>query len=172
MEPIMTLKIDEMQGFFVEDKQIDIVQNSYSRLHGVIQSMEGAIHPDILTQLKDIQSTIHQTFKPYWNAKDVAFDREIVALENVAQEHGLRSVWSMSSVQAAQMNEPCSLKIKKLTYESWGATQTRDIKGKPTWLEIWKIADEMMRDSGDGHHIFIEGFEDLGKGKFRMYAGS
>lgn len=168
----MTVKTDEKQGFFVEDNQVDALQNSYAYLHGIIQQLNQVVHPDIIAQLQKVKESIHTTFKPYWDAEAVASDNEYKALSNLASENNLHSIWSMSSVKSSQMNEICSLKIKKITYESWGATQTRDIKGKLTWLEVWKVADEMMRASGDGHHVFIEGFDDLGKGHFRMYAGS
>jgi hypothetical protein len=168
----MTTQTESKQGLFVEDTQIDAVQNSYAHLHGVIQNLEGAIHPDIIKRLKEIQGTIHQAFKPYWDAQDAAFDSEMDELDKIAKEHGLNSIWSMSSVKSHQMDKPCSLKIKQLTYQSWGKSQTREIKGKKSWLDIWKIADELMQASGDSHHVFIEGFEDLGEGKFRMYAGS
>lgn len=45
------------------------------------------------------------------------------------------------------------------------------VRGK-TWGDIWKAADEAIVESGDKHHIFIEGFENNGMGELTVFTGS
>jgi hypothetical protein len=43
--------------------------------------------------------------------------------------------------------------------DHWGDVEVVSKKIKnPTWLSLWKIADDLIHRSGDGHHVFIEGF--------------
>lgn len=37
----------------------------------------------------------------------------------------------------------------------WGKEQSCDVEN-PTWLQIWQAANKLIKQSGDGHHIFIE----------------
>lgn len=40
------------------------------------------------------------------------------------------------------------------------------------WLDLWRAANEAIEQSGDPHHMFIEEFEPLGDGRYRLGTGS
>ena len=43
----------------------------------------------------------------------------------------------------------------------WGEGEdyTSDVVENPTWFDLLRIADEMIRTTGDEHHRFLEAFE-------------
>jgi hypothetical protein len=46
-----------------------------------------------------------------------------------------------------------------LTYQ--GMSEVGEVKVRiegPLWTDLWKAADQAIKLSGDGHHIFIEDF--------------
>lgn len=40
----------------------------------------------------------------------------------------------------------------------WGESGVSKVVTNPTYLDMYALADELIRSSGDGHHIFAEGF--------------
>ena len=48
---------------------------------------------------------------------------------------------------------------------------TVPIKGK-NWGDVWLAADKAIKESGDLHHIFIEGFDLNEAGELEMFTGS
>lgn len=87
---------------------------------------------------------------------------DIEHCEAVRAEHDFQSVWSLPNT-AFDMPHPFT-NAKVVKYEQhWGDTGlvTAPIKG-PTWLDLWVAANECIRTSGDGHHIYIEAFDPKG----------
>jgi len=92
----------------------------------------------------------------------------------IADEHGLTSVWSILEIEDFT-EEPFS-DINTLFYtQHWGTVDLDPItiETDKSWLALWKAADELIRLSGDGHHIFIEKFEPIGNtGMYELFTGS
>ena len=44
-------------------------------------------------------------------------------------------------------------------------------EGDLTWLDLWRAADKCIKQSGDAHHVFIEGINPNG-GVIEMVTGS
>ena len=42
----------------------------------------------------------------------------------------------------------------------------------PTWIDIAKLADNMIQQTGDKHHIFLEGIEKQDDGTYEFIMGS
>ena len=92
----------------------------------------------------------------------------------IADEHGLTSVWSILEIEDFT-EEPFS-DINSVIYRQHWGTPNLDpiIVGEDkSWLSLWKVADELIKLSGDRHHIFIEKFEPIGNtGMYELFTGS
>jgi hypothetical protein len=64
--------------------------------------------------------------------------------------------------------------IRNVHYrDNWGSVTwlTERVNRQVTWLDLYKIADDLIEQSGDNHHIFIEGF-DYDNGDLYLITGS
>jgi hypothetical protein len=89
---------------------------------------------------------------------------------DIATHFTLRSVWSYKSVR--DFNKIAFKGTFTICYkEHWGDV-VEPIKVKnPTFLDLWKAADKLIRMSGDTHHIFIEDFKKY-RNKLTLWTGS
>jgi hypothetical protein len=82
----------------------------------------------------------------------------MVAANAVKREHNFVSVWSIPGVDF--FDAPHIYDATHMYYDAhWGENQTGIVKipGKK-WLDLWRAAEELIRASGDEHHVFIEDF--------------
>lgn len=77
-------------------------------------------------------------------------------LDLIAEEHNIEnSVWSMWDVR--DFNDVPFPDVMRMEYDGgWGEPCGEDIPMCSTWLDLWKVADRLIKKSGDGHHVFIE----------------
>lgn len=93
----------------------------------------------------------------------------------IQNKNNLWSIWSEYSISPSDMKKKFNDKpVESLSYESWGTPQTIKVGKITSWLEMWKIADKIMKLSGDNHHLFIEDFVENKKkpGHFNLITGS
>ena len=105
----------------------------------------------------------------------VTIDLKNQKIKEVLEQKNIHIVHSYNDISPKDMKKPFSDKpVESLSYESWGPTQTIKHGNIATWFDMWKLADQIMRQSGDTHHIFIEAFvEDKKKpGHFKLVTGS
>ena len=93
------------------------------------------------------------------------------------EEHDFVSVWSIFGVNDFSVVPFPG--ITTLRYEEhWGPKDRplvhhfEDQVGPPTWMDLWKAAESLIRLSGDTHHVFIEAFSPRGTGTFYLQTGS
>lgn len=53
----------------------------------------------------------------------------------------------------------------------WGIAGSESVMN-PTYLQLWQIADRLIRQSGDLHHVFVEYFFIKGDGILELSTGS
>lgn len=76
--------------------------------------------------------------------------RKIEYFGKVQETNNFISVWSMFEINDIYSKHYLN-DFDYISYEG----NTIKLDGE-TWLDIWRIADELIRKSGDFHHIFIE----------------
>lgn len=126
-------------------------------------------------QVNNASNCLNETFKKYRESEDSSFDNKMNGFGKIQEKHKLWSVWSEYKISPSEMKKSFSDKpVESLSYESWGPTQTLKVGKITTWLEMWKVAEKVMKLSGDTHHQFIEAFvEDKKKpGHFKLVTGS
>ena len=90
-------------------------------------------------------------------ALDQEFENKLNHYGEVQQELGLDSVWSMFEVDNLSDRHPY-VGVTKVVY---AGTETAINGG--TWAALYVAANACIRDSGDEHHVFIEGFDQYGE---------
>lgn len=154
-------------------EQIKKIDSIYPEFHSLIQQLDGVVHPNIIKTLENMKESLTEVMKPIWDEDEEAFEENAKQLDKVRDENNFQTIWSVSEVLAKDLNQKMPFKIGTIYYESWGKEVKREINKKITWLEAWKVAEELILSSGDNHHIFIEDFHfDKDKGIVRLSTGS
>lgn len=158
------------------EKQTKQLEAIYPELSSIINALDPVVAEPLMKRLKAIQKTFSKAFDDRWQAEEDEDERAYEELTNIADENDFVTTWSITEVPPEDMDKPFSKKaVKSITYESWNNTQTINFEGKGkkiTWLEAWKYADQIIRQSGDDHHNFIEDFTQVSPGHYELITGS
>lgn len=93
------------------------------------------------------------------------------ASENMPDSMTRWSIYGMG----VRMDKACPYPVngKEVIYDGhFGDQKPMVVVQGDTWGDLWRSADEAVRLSGDDHHVFIEGFEDLECGVLELITGS
>lgn len=165
----MAKKTDEI---FTKE-QIKKIDSIYPEFHSLIQQLDGVVHPNIMKTLENMQKLLGEVMQPIWDKDNEIFEENEDQLDKIRDENNFQTIWSVSEVLAKDLNKKMPFKIGTIYYESWGKEVKREINKKITWLEAWRVAEELILSSGDTHHIFIEDFHlDKDKGVVKLSTGS
>lgn len=90
----------------------------------------------------------------------------------IKEANGFVSMWSIYD-GVNDPSEPSPYEARTMAYNNnWGEPVEVPLpQGKLTWLDLWRAADKCIKDSGDTHHVFIEGFRKNG-GILELVTGS
>lgn len=167
-----TLELIFNDPLVLEDMQK--IENLSPDVSSLAQNL-GGFDAKFANQVDAINDLLNKAFKKYRQAEDNEFDKKMEGFEKIQDKHKLWSIWSEYSISPNEMNKAFSNSpVESLSYESWGPKQQMKVGKIASWLEMWKIADQVMRLSGDRHHQFIEAIvEDKTKpGHFKLVTGS
>ena len=108
------------------------------------------------------------------SAEDRAFFEEMDYFDAYGQGIGAQSRWSIFNENIKFGNphpfgDEVVIRHKCDVFGQYNVTVP--VKGK-NWGDVWVAADKAIVESGDLHHIFIEGFEDNGNGELLLTTGS
>jgi len=100
-------------------------------------------------------------------ARDADWQEMSEKVYALGEELGTRfSCWSMGAEQKLLDNEIFHTGKCIIEYDGgWGDGGESEVLINPTYQDAWKVADRLMRLSGDGHHVFLEGLTLLGTRK-------
>jgi hypothetical protein len=106
-----------------------------------------------------------------------AFDEmiaDIKRLEEVAAANGFAdSVWSIENTDFAAKHPYPKAKSMRYVTDYLGVqsgVEEIPIPG-PTWLDLWRAADQLLKNSADKHHVYIELFKNHGE-VIELWCGS
>lgn len=142
--------------------KIKVTQKDLKNLESVFPKMNQFKHKiehmsdDVKSEFGLMMSAVETLFSNHWKNEQKESDERYEYLSDLADEHGLSSVWSMDEVK--DMNLYFGF-VKELFYcVSKECRFSVVINQTITWLELWKFADQLIKESGQVNHIFIEGF--------------
>jgi hypothetical protein len=85
-------------------------------------------------------------------------DEKFDYYNQVREDLGLNAVWSIFEVENLSERHPF-VGATKVIYRAYGSGDHEVTIEGDTWKSLYIAADTLIRDSGDGHHIFIEDFK-------------
>jgi hypothetical protein len=85
-------------------------------------------------------------------------DEKFDYYNQVREDLGLNAVWSIFEVENLSERHPF-VGVTKVIYRAYGSGDHEVTIEGDTWKSLYVAADQLIRDSGDGHHIFIEDFK-------------
>jgi hypothetical protein len=127
------------------------------KLASVIGQLEDTIHPSLLQQLLKAQNEITSGLKGAYEQDNSAFDIKMDYFDRVREELGLSATWSMYEVDNLSDRHPFE-GVTKVIYRAYGSGDHEVAINGATWAALYVAANALIRDSGDDHHSFIEGF--------------
>ena len=128
------------------------------------------------SQFKEIEEIVERirnvALKSAYEQDQAAFDRKFNHYHEIKEKEGFVTKWSLYEI--ADLNTEHGFPADSfVVYEDhWGEkTQHCAVYGS-TWVDIYRAADNCIRNSGDQHHCFIEGFKLKNGNELHMYTGS
>lgn len=133
------------------------VHNALCEIRSVHQRMEGAVAEALTDKLGAAIKEMEQGLMGAYAQDHQAFDTKSDHYSDVQKELGLRAIWSIYEVDNLSDRHPFFGATKVHYKDHWGKPVTKDIVGA-TWAALYVAGNAAIRDSGDDHHVFIEGF--------------
>lgn len=154
-----------MESVTLKGEDFKIIHNTLCDLRNLVQRMEQSM---IKTQEFDrIIEGFQMGLRDAYAQDNSAFDSKMDYYRQFQQENGLSAIWSCYEL-------PIHGFLSDHPYEAALAVVYQGchelIKGA-TWGDVYRAADGAIFQSGDQHHIFIEGFELVGD-ELRLSTGS
>lgn len=113
---------------------------------------------NIISQVEDAAGGFpHSTWSVYEMVKTVDSFKEVVYDQDIKLVYKTDTFWTKPNVRPDE-SEDLELSV--------------NIPGPVTWLDLWRASDALIFESGDSHHIFIEGFSEIEPGVIEFYTGS
>jgi len=118
---------------------------------------------------------IREALKSAYQQESEAFNRKWKQYDHWKNHYGLTSTWSLYEVENMTLCHPFKEAEYVVYDEHWGDSGevVSKIQGRD-WNALYRAADSAIRDSGDGHHCFIESFSPIEHrpGYLRLSTGS
>lgn len=153
------------------------LHNALCDMRSVHQRINDILSPELLGKMSQSIKSMEDALASSYQRDQEIIDNQIAYFSHVAESAGFSSVWSLLDVKNLHHNHPYTgVNVLQYDYESshrrWQpGTLMIPIKG-PRWIHLWEAADQAIRESGDDHHIFIEGFRKNEDGTLSLYTGS
>ena len=156
-----------MESVTLSGRDFSTIHNTLCDLRGVVQKMTHS-----MVKVEEVQRIVEQFesgLRDAYAQDNSAFDSKMDYYRQFQHNNGLDAIWSVYElpVHGFLFDHPWE-GAETVTYQG----QTVPILGK-TWADLYRAADSAMAQSGDQHHIFIEGFDpDVQHWQLRLSTGS
>lgn len=139
------------------------VHNAKCELHGILQSLEGVIHPMLQHRLEKAVALLDKGMTGAYEQDEAAHEKAQAHYNEVSTRIGARTIGAKDDV--TDLDAPFSYKeVFWLRYTIGQQSWRTPVLGT-AWADLWRAAENLILRSGDMHHIFIEEFhatEDAG----------
>lgn len=134
------------------------VHNGKCKLHSVLQMLRPVVKDSLVGELERAIEEIDAGLAAAYAAEDAEFNRKVQLYKRIAHDNELTSVWSIFEVEDFTSDDEPFPAATHLRYDGgFGKAVELELQVQPAnWMELWRTADEAIKQSGDSHHIFIE----------------
>lgn len=109
------------------------------------------LRDDIVEKFNTLRNKARAVFKEFWIKEQEETESRYKMLDKIQDDNKFRTVWSISEIDDFDNQFGY---VKKVTYEQ----ESIEVNKIVTWLEMWSIADKLVRLADHHDHIFIEAF--------------
>lgn len=156
-----------METVTLRGEDFRTVHNTLCDLRTVQQRLTGVISNDLADQLQGVILGFEQGLRNAYEQDEAQFDSKMDYYSDFKSENGLRSIWSVYDLPAHGF-----LSDHPFSSDAFVVYQGHHVPVYgSTWGDVYRAADRAIELSGDGHHIFIEHFEQVGN-ELRLTTGS
>lgn len=138
-------------NFTITNEQVKDLHNARVYLLYAINDLGKVLQEGFIEQLNKVYKTLDKVASPLMDEYDNIRDKKAEKCWEIAKENKFASVWSIYEVE---LHEPSNITAGVLEYLG----NYVQIPDNTTWLDMWRLADKLIKDSGDLHHTFIEDF--------------
>jgi len=136
------------------------IHNGLCDLRQVCDRLDGVLSPELYQLLIRARDEIRRGLDSAYEQDDRAFVKKSRHYDQVKQELGTTdSEWSIYEVANMADRHPFEGADRVVYRSHWGPKPVSVSVNGLSWAALWVAANRCIRDSGDGHHVFIEHFE-------------
>lgn len=139
-----------MSQIEVSQENLKNLMDKQYKFHALLGKLEH-MSPQIKAEFEELQKAVHDLFKEHRQREDNAQAAKSDMFDKIREANGFRSIWSIYEVD--DINAVFGY-VEGVEYEGCNKHVGKEV----TWLELWQIAELLIEESGDSHHIFIENF--------------
>lgn len=163
-----------MQTVTVHAQDFKTIHNTLCDLRDIEMQLNEVLRPDMVDRLHRVIKNFEAGLKDAYAQDEAAFDAKMDYFGEFKGANGLMSIWSMFElpVNCFLQNHPYPSDAFVCYAEHWGKGRKHYPVLGPTWGDVYRAADLAIRESGDNHHIFIEGFDVKNGNELHMFTGS
>ena len=146
---------------------ITLTAEEFKVLHNSLCDLNQLAYHHHVPKVEEIVERIRKVaLKSAYEQDQAAFDRKFNHYHEIKEREGFATTWSLYEITDlnAKHNAPSDAFV---VYQGQHCAVYGD-----TWVDIYRAADNCIRNSGDQHHSFIEGFELKNGNELHMYTGS
>ena len=139
-------------------EEFKTVHNALWELDSVTRQLEDILNPELYVKLARAASTIRRGLAGAYEQDSKAFELKSSHYDRIRNELGLGTSWSIYEVNDLSERHPFEGADRVVYKDHWGDKPVSASINGLTWAALFVAANACIRDSGDGHHVFIERF--------------
>lgn len=155
-----------------KDEQRNL-HNGLCYLHSAVEGLADVISDSKLKNLTKALELIEKGFENVRKQENDTFSRKAEHFDNVREQEGFTSIWSMYDVEDLDAPHPFSSDSFVMYADHWGENKNTHypVMGT-TFRDLYRAADKAIENSGDNHHLFIEQFVVKNGNELHLVTGS
>lgn len=140
-------------------EEFKTIHNAVCNLDSICHQLEDILKPELYLKLVKARNSIRDGLAGAYEQDHEAFSRKSRHYDSIKSELGLsHSEWSIYEVEDLSDRHPFQGVTKVVYKDHWGDALVECQINGLSWAALWVAANACVRDSGDGHHVYIEGF--------------
>lgn len=127
-------------------------------LRHIPEQLADILHPDLVARCSRAIAQIDKGLERAYAEEETAGEALRNYFDALRTKHGLRSIWSEYDIGPGGIEQVAYPGNWTLLYDASHPAERGIVLQDPTWLDLWKASEKLIAESGDWHHMFIEGF--------------
>ena len=130
-----------------------LTAEEFKTIHNALCSLDSINNDKVAKLVEEMRGALSNAYEQ----DNSSFEIKMDYFERVRDELGLSATWSMYEVDNLSERHPFE-GVTKVIYRAYGSGDHEVAINGATWSALYVAANALIRDSGDEHHSFIEGF--------------